>query len=367
VFFPPKVLDIPKVHIHTVLAQSSASEKVMSKIVTVSIKSIKENPHRDLGTYPTIEKKVEALMRSFKDVGLWEGIIARQVGNKYELAFGHHRFEAAKRIGMKEIPLVVRDLSDEDMLKFMGRENGEDYSTEFLIMLNTWEGAVKFSAARPKKSHTIDIARILGWTEIQKDTATDQMNHVAKACASATALIHGGYLGRTDFEVLSVRAAQEIAARAHSRMDQIDKVAKATNRPKKEVDAAKKHVAKGAKITARESREGTVAQKDLRSQVDVNAFKAAATSKVKESPLFAVFGKGLADSIEKMLNTDKSSEKLNEIAKVVGDVTMEEDHAVLRQIDYQLSELGIRTESWKKRLIPNSVKVVGLRQLEKKS
>jgi hypothetical protein len=30
------------------------------------------------------------------------------------------------------------------MLQFMGRENGEDYNAEFLVMLNTWEAAARF-------------------------------------------------------------------------------------------------------------------------------------------------------------------------------------------------------------------------------
>ena len=35
--------------------------------------------------------------------------------------------------------MIVRDLTDQQMLELMGRENGEDYSTDFLVMLNTWE------------------------------------------------------------------------------------------------------------------------------------------------------------------------------------------------------------------------------------
>jgi hypothetical protein len=60
------------------------------------------------------------------------------------------------------LPVIVRELSDEDMLKFMGRENGEDYSTEFLVMLNTWEGAVKFAHDHAQKLQPLAIARTLG-------------------------------------------------------------------------------------------------------------------------------------------------------------------------------------------------------------
>ena len=37
--------------------------------------------------------------------------------------------------------MVVRDLDDKQMLQFMGRENGEDYNADFLVMLEIWEAA----------------------------------------------------------------------------------------------------------------------------------------------------------------------------------------------------------------------------------
>jgi ParB/RepB/Spo0J family partition protein len=340
----------------------------MSNIVTVPINLIDENPHRNLGTYPTMKKKVEALMRSFQDVGVWEGIIARPAGDRYQLAFGHHRFEAAKNLGLSEIPLIVRDLSDEEMLKFMGRENSEDFGTEFLIMLNTWEAAVKFLECTREKTKPVDIARFLGWMDIGSSAKHPQgaMNHAAMACAAGHALLVGGYLSLDDLSGITISAAREIVQRTHSRMEQIERSAAATNTPRKQVESAKKHVAKGAKATARDVKEGRVAQKDIRSTVDTKSFESAATSKVKDTPLFAVFGKALADSIEKMLRSDASSEKLEQIAKSVNKVTMDTDRAVLRQLDYQLSELGIRAEGWRKRLIPTNEKVVGLPQLENK-
>ena len=45
------------------------------------------------------------------------------------------------------------------MLKFMGRENGEDYQSNFLVMLNTWEAGLRyFRADKREKLEPIDIA-----------------------------------------------------------------------------------------------------------------------------------------------------------------------------------------------------------------
>lgn len=143
----------------------------MSMLKNVAIAQVCPNPYRDLVTYPWIEPKIEALMRSIKEVGFWEGVIARKTGDKFEIAFGHHRIEAARRLKLTSIPLVVRSISDKEMLQFMGRENGEDYHTDFLVMLATWESAIRYISREQyadrvleSENETLKIARLLGWT-----------------------------------------------------------------------------------------------------------------------------------------------------------------------------------------------------------
>ena len=141
----------------------------MSEIQNVNISAIEPNPLRRLKDYPYNERKLEALQRSIDEVGLWEGLIGRKVGNRVQLAFGHHRLEAARRRKLDRIPVIVRELTDKQMLQFMGRENLEDYNADFLVMLETWEAAVGFTDERDsaQKSQAIELARLLGWTRPQ--------------------------------------------------------------------------------------------------------------------------------------------------------------------------------------------------------
>jgi len=74
------------------------------------------NPFRDLKTYPYDKRKLEALERSIEHVGLWEGLIGRRAGHGYQLAFGHHRLEAARSRKLTTVPLIIRDLTDEEMV-----------------------------------------------------------------------------------------------------------------------------------------------------------------------------------------------------------------------------------------------------------
>lgn len=336
----------------------------MSEIIVTPIGSIDPNPFRLLSEYPYVERKIESLMRSFKDVGMWEGVIARKAGNRSQIAFGHHRIEAARRLKLKQVSLVVRDLTDEQMIQFMGRENLEDYNTDFLCMLETWEAAVKFLVRDRENLQPIHIARLLGWTRVDGE---EKLNATARACSAAHALIKGGYLSRDDLRELSVKAAQEIVERAQSRMEQIDKMAKITQRPPSETERAKQHIGKAARVVAKGYRQGThgLGIKDLRGRVDSEAFKSSSKSK-KQSPLFAVFSGAVIDSIQKMLRTDATSDKLEQIVGSLSEITMDEDHAAVRRIDFALAEHGILTDGWRKKLAPKG-KVIPFNLLKKEA
>lgn len=94
----------------------------------VKLSSIKPNPYRHFGTYDIQEDKIDTLLESIESSGFWgETVIARPANPGYELAFGHHRWQAALEYfgegAMVEIS--VRDLDNDEMLKMMARENNE--------------------------------------------------------------------------------------------------------------------------------------------------------------------------------------------------------------------------------------------------
>jgi hypothetical protein len=241
----------------------------MRQIIDVPIKQIAINPYRRLHAYPYIESKIEALQRSIADVGLWPSVMARPLADdrlwKYELAFGHHRVEAARRSELKTIPLIVEPLTDMQMLQYMGRENLEDYNAVFLIQLETWEAAIKSGLVLFAKSdgrQPIAVARFLGWDRPNKDGRTT-MNATASACNAVYALIQGGYNTRDDFKDISVETARNIAERVLARIEQIENVGKQSARPRGEIERTKQKYGQSAADTAAQFRSGSVTQRDL--------------------------------------------------------------------------------------------------------
>jgi len=335
----------------------------MSEVKQVSVTSIDANPHRDLDTYPWIESKVEALSRSIDAVGLWEGIIARPVGKRYQLAFGHHRLEAAKRNGLAKVKVIVRDLSDQQMLEFMGRENGEDYSTDFLVMLNTWEGAVNFERGCSKP---IETARLLGWTTVYSD-GDERMTAVAKHCASAHELVEAGHMVRADFDDLSVKQAGEIVMRAKTRINKIAQRGEALGHKPSQVKAAQASVAKGARAVAKKAKEGRLSTTELGANVDLEAYKSAGSSKPKKQLLFSAFGDALATQLSKTINTDAASEKLKAVIQSLDMIELDDDKRVVDRLNFELRELSSRAGEWAADLVvPKTVqkRIVELKAIE---
>jgi ParB family chromosome partitioning protein len=64
------------------------------------------------------ESALEELAQSIKEVGLLQPPVVRKISNgKYELIMGERRFRAAKIAGLKEIPVVIRQTEDNELLR----------------------------------------------------------------------------------------------------------------------------------------------------------------------------------------------------------------------------------------------------------
>jgi hypothetical protein len=111
----------------------------MMKMIPLS--KIKDNPYRDKKRNPVDQNKVEQLVESIDTTGFWKGVYGREAsGGFVEIAFGHTRVDAARQLGLKEVPVEIEELTDADMLMRMTRENMRG---ELLVTLEAVGGAVK--------------------------------------------------------------------------------------------------------------------------------------------------------------------------------------------------------------------------------
>src|SRR3989475_6531824 len=91
----------------------------------IALSLIDPNPYRRFDINPLDTKKVEELRTSIQATGFWDNILVRALDGRYQLAYGHHRLEAARQeLGSDTtVRAILREFTDEQMLRAMLDEN----------------------------------------------------------------------------------------------------------------------------------------------------------------------------------------------------------------------------------------------------
>jgi ParB family chromosome partitioning protein len=63
------------------------------------------------------------LMASIAEKGIIEPIIVRQRGNRFQIIAGERRYQAAIQVGLREIPIVIREVDDNEIIEVALVEN----------------------------------------------------------------------------------------------------------------------------------------------------------------------------------------------------------------------------------------------------
>jgi ParB family chromosome partitioning protein len=94
-------------------------EKQEFKFIPIDqIKESKFNPRTHYN-----EKKMAELIESIKEKGVLTPLIARPIDGTFEIAAGSRRLRAAKEVGLKELPVIVRPMDDKELLEIITIEN----------------------------------------------------------------------------------------------------------------------------------------------------------------------------------------------------------------------------------------------------
>ena len=69
------------------------------------------------------DKKLEELVASIEEYGILQPVVVQKANLGYELIVGERRWRASKKLGLKKIPAVIREVSDEQSLEIAIIEN----------------------------------------------------------------------------------------------------------------------------------------------------------------------------------------------------------------------------------------------------
>jgi len=102
-------------------AAKEESRPAAGGIEYININDIKPNANQPRKTFD--EEKLEELAASIKEHGLIQPVVLRKSGKGYEIVAGERRWRAARKIGIKEVPCIVKELTDEENMLLAIIEN----------------------------------------------------------------------------------------------------------------------------------------------------------------------------------------------------------------------------------------------------
>ena len=189
----------------------------------IDVNNISANPKQPRTVFD--EDQLTELALSIKEVGLLQPPVVRSIGNgKYQLIMGERRFRAAKLAGLKSIPVIIRQTSDDQLLRealveniHRSQLNPLEEAAAYTQLLQDFncthdELAQKLGRSRPLISNTMRLLNLP--TSVQSRVASGVIS-----AGHARALLGLNNEAQIDqlakrivAEGLSVRAVEEIIA-----------------------------------------------------------------------------------------------------------------------------------------------------------
>jgi ParB family chromosome partitioning protein len=129
------------------------------ELLEIDIDLIKPNAEQPRKRFN--EAALDELMQSIRENGIVQPIVVRRNGGDFEIVAGERRWRAAQRAGLKKLPAVVRDVSDNKMLELALVENIQRHN------LN----AIEEAKAYKKLIETLGLTQEMVAVRVGKDRA----------------------------------------------------------------------------------------------------------------------------------------------------------------------------------------------------
>ncbi len=189
----------------------------------IDINNISANPKQPRTVFD--EDQLTELALSIKEVGLLQPPVVRSIGNgKYQLIMGERRFRAAKLAGLKSIPVIIRQTSDDQLLRealveniHRSQLNPLEEAAAYQQLLNDFgythdELASKLSKSRPVITNTMRLLNLPAAVQRRVAAGVISAGHARALLSLTDEKEIENLANRIVSEGLTVRAVEEIVA-----------------------------------------------------------------------------------------------------------------------------------------------------------
>lgn len=92
------------------LIPSDVTDDPEATFQTIAVSSIRANQYQPRDHFD--EETLDSLTNSVRELGVLQPLLVRRDGDSYELIAGERRWRAAKRAGLQDVPVIVREADD---------------------------------------------------------------------------------------------------------------------------------------------------------------------------------------------------------------------------------------------------------------
>jgi ParB family chromosome partitioning protein len=203
-------------------AQASGLQEIDgARFAEIPLEQIVANPRQPRQVFD--EDHMAELVHSIKEVGLLQPIVVREVGkDRYELIMGERRWRASGKAGLETIGAIVRDTSDEDLLRDALLENLHrsnlnplEEASAYQQLLEDFgctheELADRIGRSRPQISNTLRLLKLSPAVQRRVAAGVLSAGHARALVSVGNPEIQDRLATRVVAEGLSVRALEEI-------------------------------------------------------------------------------------------------------------------------------------------------------------
>ena len=106
---------------YTKVEEKILDETPKEEIMMVKIDELRSNPYQPRKVFD--EEALKELSNSIKEHGVFQPIIIKKSIKGYEIIAGERRVKASKMAGLEEVPAIIRDFTDTEMMEIALLEN----------------------------------------------------------------------------------------------------------------------------------------------------------------------------------------------------------------------------------------------------
>lgn len=144
-----------------------------NEVVEINLDELRPNPYQPRKVFD--EEALNELASSIKEHGVFQPIIVKKTIKGYDIVAGERRYRASKLAGLKKIPAIIKDLTDDEMMDIALLENLQRENLTAIEEANAYKAILDASnithdelAKRVGKSRSY-ITNILGLLNLPYD------------------------------------------------------------------------------------------------------------------------------------------------------------------------------------------------------